>query len=438
MAETTESKPTTAAETPAPANDAPKSPSPPHADTPTSSDEPQPPQETPAAQSDDALAPADPPTDPKVAQLRALFADTDEVIIEAVLASNGGNVDQAIQTLLEVNDPDFKPDNPEELSQLELDEQLARELAREDELIQAQHRVNAPQRSASLPQQQEQPIQPVSYKAYVPKSRRTTGRPASPSLGSWAPPADQPRGQQQQQQQGQERDELDELSEQFSKFAQQGRSMFGKFVSQAVQKGKEGIAKVDEAIQRSASPSSSQQPPAPPPKADYAAASYAAPTSTASWQMPSPVRSGSASYRTESPLPDFSEKPRAERSQSPSPSVPASSSAVPFSSSPAPASSSAAASPAKPAFSIPGLLPRQSFSLLDQQPGSKSKDGASSSTVKSPLSAPSGAEELGKKEDAKAAVEKKHSPGEEKSHYSLGDDDSEDDMEYVKSPFDDD
>lgn len=182
--------------------------------------------------------------DPKVKQLHALFPTTDVEIIEAVLASTGENVDQAIQTLLEVSDPDYKVDNVEQvrpfststtsgrianqsenlqLSQLEADEELARALAREDELHQAHHRVNTSHRSSSTAQPQ-QSNHPLAYQPYVPKSRRTpAATPASPSASSWTPPTEQEYEHSQGQRAGQgqyryqeepEKDELDQLTEQ--------------------------------------------------------------------------------------------------------------------------------------------------------------------------------------------------------------------------------
>lgn len=93
---------------------------------------------------------------------------------------------------------------------------------------------------------------------------------------------------------------------------------------------------------------------------------------------------------------------------------------------PPPSSVGAAESPKKDlAGKIPGLLPRQSFSLLDangkpasgglKSPGESPAAGAgaagASGVVKSPLSAP---------------------------HHALGDEDSDSDLEYTKSPFDED
>ncbi|GAA5885471.1 hypothetical protein JCM6882_009632 [Rhodosporidiobolus microsporus] len=442
-----------------PADLAPVTSSPPR----TSSPSPPPSSTAPAtsapAAATDAAPPPDTaaPTDPKVAQLRLLFDSVDVEIIEAVLHEKGGNVDAAMDALLALSDPDYKPENPEELSQLEADEELARQLAREDELASARQRVHQPQaqgqRSSSLPSQQAQQ-QPLTYQPYVPKSRRTTGGgtgtgsgPSSPSIGSWQPPAaaavEQPRQQGQYQQTGEpERDELDQLTEQFSKFADQGKRLFGNFMTRA----KEQVGKIDEAIQRSASPtSSSSQPPAPPPKSASDSSSY--------WEVPSPLprpslsttggRTPSSSGATESALPDFT-----------SPVSPAAAAASePPSAAPPPVSSSATStpsgSPSKPsafARKIPGLLPRQSFSLLDAQKSPLPASPSATAGAKSPLGASPAALGLagaagaaGVGAGASVASAGRTEEEEEKSHYSLGDDDdSEDDMEYVRSPFQDD
>jgi hypothetical protein len=50
------------------------------------------------------------PTDPKVLELIAMFPTIDVPVIELVLETSGGSVDRAIETLLGMTDPDFKPD----------------------------------------------------------------------------------------------------------------------------------------------------------------------------------------------------------------------------------------------------------------------------------------------------------------------------------------
>lgn len=62
------------------------------------------------AQAPMAQAPAPTPTDPKVLELVAMFPTIDVPVIELVLETSGGSVDRAIETLLGMTDPDFKPD----------------------------------------------------------------------------------------------------------------------------------------------------------------------------------------------------------------------------------------------------------------------------------------------------------------------------------------
>ncbi|GAA5894069.1 hypothetical protein JCM8208_002340 [Rhodotorula glutinis] len=414
------------------------------------------------------------PRDPKISQLKALFPDLEDSVLEAVLEGTAGSLDEATEQLLMMSDPDFKTDTTQ-LSQLEADEELARQLAREDELEQAQQRINAPHRSArsSTGQQHQQhaPSQPrpLSYQPYVPKSRRSTsggGGPASPSLSSWEPPAEMPSAsrQEQGQGQGQQRDELQELTEQFNKVADTGKRMFGNFLSKA----KEQMNRLDDAIVRSASPPSTSSPstsaaaPAPPPKPVPARTS-----STSSWTAPSPL-----------PRPP---PPRNLSSDGPPPVVmidrtglagvggeekkdePAAASAGGLA---APGSGPSIDSPKKDFSSkIPGLLPRQSFSLLDTKAGPKSPSaedkGAPTSTSTSTSSTGTGAAGsgampaaaglaagagagagLGAAGGAAAAGgggAPMASPLSAPNH-ALGDDDdeSDDDLEYTRSPFDDD
>ncbi|ESK88407.1 cue domain-containing protein [Moniliophthora roreri MCA 2997] len=72
------------------------------------------------------------PSDPQVADLKAIFPDFDDAILQSVLASVGGNQDQAIDTLLGMSDPNYKSESrlPQQrvLSQEALDEQFARSL----------------------------------------------------------------------------------------------------------------------------------------------------------------------------------------------------------------------------------------------------------------------------------------------------------------------
>lgn len=98
---------------------------------------------------------APPAEDPKVAELRVMFPTVEVVVIEMILESVGGSQDRAIEQLLSMTDPEFKPDESAHTrteddvsvrcpwpqiwtdnlhqSQLDLDAQFARSLAMQEE-----------------------------------------------------------------------------------------------------------------------------------------------------------------------------------------------------------------------------------------------------------------------------------------------------------------
>ncbi|KAG6808397.1 hypothetical protein H0H87_012989, partial [Tephrocybe sp. NHM501043] len=49
------------------------------------------------------------PKDPRIAALHAMFPDYDELILYSVLDSVGGDQDRALDTLLGMSDPEYKP-----------------------------------------------------------------------------------------------------------------------------------------------------------------------------------------------------------------------------------------------------------------------------------------------------------------------------------------
>lgn len=82
--------------------------------------------------------------------LKDAFPDLDVEVIEAILDSQGGNLDTTFEVLLGMSDPSYKPTQQEVegLSQLRKDEEYARKLAREGD--------------AHYPQQSnQQPSQPL-------------------------------------------------------------------------------------------------------------------------------------------------------------------------------------------------------------------------------------------------------------------------------------
>lgn len=106
------------------------------------------------------------PVDQRVVALRAMFPDYDDLILQSVLDSVGGNQDQAIDALLGMSDPNYKserrPEEPPARSQTELDEEFARQLMLEDQEGQqqawiAQQSAQYQQRQSQRPDQQPPP-----------------------------------------------------------------------------------------------------------------------------------------------------------------------------------------------------------------------------------------------------------------------------------------
>lgn len=88
-----------------------------------------------------AMSPAPPTTrsasdvPPAVAELKVMFPDLDNETIAAVLSSRGGNQEAAVNSLLQMSDPSFKPSTTE--SRTDSDALLAQTIAMEEE--QRQH-----------------------------------------------------------------------------------------------------------------------------------------------------------------------------------------------------------------------------------------------------------------------------------------------------------
>ncbi|KAF8893585.1 hypothetical protein BD779DRAFT_1507041 [Infundibulicybe gibba] len=142
---------------------------------------------------------------PQLTALRAMFPDFDDLLLESVLHRRG-NQDRAIDTLLGMSDPEYKSEAPPvaaaitpELSQTELDEQLARRLMLED--------------------QEQQQAAWEAHRAQRPPALRSGSRPQfQPQPQSGATPAG-------------ERDTMAEVGEQFTRIAETGKKTFGTFFS---------------------------------------------------------------------------------------------------------------------------------------------------------------------------------------------------------------
>ncbi|KAH8927843.1 hypothetical protein BT69DRAFT_1346973 [Atractiella rhizophila] len=125
------------------------------------------------------------PLDPDISELHAMFPDIPTEILSEVLAGHRGDKEAAINTLLSMSDPNFKP------SQQETDEEYARSLAQEDQGGQ------------------------YSHLAYQPRTRNGGGR----RRAQPPPPEDG-------------RDEMDKIADQLDKFAAHGKEQFGKFAEE--------------------------------------------------------------------------------------------------------------------------------------------------------------------------------------------------------------
>jgi hypothetical protein len=139
------------------------------------------------------------PVSPQLATLRSMFPDFDDGLLQSVLDSVGNDEAQAIDALLGMSDPEYKPETrPVQhapMTQTELDEQFARQL-----MLQDQQRDQA--------QWQAHHQQPPQH------------------LGGQPPWSGQ---QQQQQTPGAQRDTMTEFQDQFNKFAETGKKTIGTF-----------------------------------------------------------------------------------------------------------------------------------------------------------------------------------------------------------------
>lgn len=94
-----------------PSTDKPKAASPPPASTDASAGSDASASPTPEAQTAPAAPTAPTPhANPKIAELQTMFPTVELSVIEMVLESVGGSQDRAIESLLQMTDPDFKPD----------------------------------------------------------------------------------------------------------------------------------------------------------------------------------------------------------------------------------------------------------------------------------------------------------------------------------------
>ncbi|KAI0081978.1 hypothetical protein K474DRAFT_1694672 [Panus rudis PR-1116 ss-1] len=335
---------------------------------------------------------------PEVAALKAMFPEFDAIILQSVLESVNNNQERAIDVLLGMSDPSYvsahHPEAPSAQTaagptdiDTSLDEQLARQLALEDEEEQRRGRRHAtgqnwPRRGAGVPPGTEQ--EQGQYEA-----RTTTNAQQSGYVT------------------GNERGDFQELQETVNRFAESGKRTFSSIVSKVKSKINDfeqsgGFSNVVNTISGNARPQSQQtQSQQQPQSQSYVAPSPSSPTRgvdrhtatqvygagilprsahgdsewtgvTRNWKGETPVTSpgvqevagydvgDSAPYATGSTKPSSppSSPPVTQTSRPTSPAV----NEIPK----PPATQSG--SPVNPAKV--GLLPKRPVSLLGSQPGS--------------------------------------------------------------------
>ncbi|KAF8517656.1 hypothetical protein JB92DRAFT_3142279 [Gautieria morchelliformis] len=146
----------------------------------------------------------EPPADPKVAALLAMFPDFDTSLLQSVLESVAGDQDRAVDVLLGMSDPSYTSSERADLTQTELDEEIARRLMLEES---EQHAARRPRESRVS--SGYVPYQPRSGAAYPSDRQRTDG------------------------------DGATQFQEQLGKFAETGKKTFSTFLSKVKAKMQE-------------------------------------------------------------------------------------------------------------------------------------------------------------------------------------------------------
>lgn len=182
-----------------------------------------------------------PQQDSPAAHLMGIFPDFDEAVIISVLESVNNDQDRALDVLLGMNDPTYVPATPPSTiqppqqrpgpTQEDLDEQLARRLAfEEEEAARAVSSERQPGWGGVSPPQQHQ--QQASYQAYQPRRSNDRGP------GSWNGWRTEQDRTSQYPGQGQ-RDTMAEFQEGFYKIAETGKKTLSTLVSKVKAKMQE-------------------------------------------------------------------------------------------------------------------------------------------------------------------------------------------------------
>ncbi|ADV19892.1 hypothetical protein I305_00388 [Cryptococcus gattii E566] len=172
-----------------------------------------------------------PDANPKVFELHAMFPTVELSVIELVLETCGGSTDRAIEQLLAMSDPNFKPDElkvAKQDHQVDLDAEFARslQLQDEEEYRTSRSRYEAAHGSAnSTMSQGELP--------YQPRVRRS--RPSQPQ-GFSQPEVDSRFVEYESRKDGENPPGMLYMEERLEKLAEAGKQTFNSFLSRAKQK----------------------------------------------------------------------------------------------------------------------------------------------------------------------------------------------------------
>ncbi|KDQ55779.1 hypothetical protein JAAARDRAFT_37198 [Jaapia argillacea MUCL 33604] len=172
---------------------------------------------------DQGVAAQEEPLNPQVASLQAIFPDFDPVILQSVLESVDWDQDRAVDALLGMSDPDFVSQPPAAPTQTDLDEQLARRLALEEDEQQQRHQQRQQNRQSWRAQDQR------GYQSSVPYQARNyqTQQPQQPGMGYEGPGG------------AGNRDSMAEFQQQFNRIAETGKKTFSSIVSKVKAKMQE-------------------------------------------------------------------------------------------------------------------------------------------------------------------------------------------------------
>ncbi|CAK9785283.1 hypothetical protein CC85DRAFT_285328 [Cutaneotrichosporon oleaginosum] len=376
-----------------------------------------------------APAPA-PHANPKIAELQTMFPTVDVSVIEMVLESVGGSQDRAIESLLQMTDPDFKPDElasaqQEESNQVDLDAEFARAIALQDEEEARQLRRDARGgRGPAAPSNASRLPEVLPYQPRVRKPRRPVADPyesENARAQELQDRYDPPPGQGQNQ--GELPPGLIAFEEKVTAMAETGRQTFNRFFNNAKAKYAEYQAQQAQTSEQ---------------RAAHQALNDEVPRQGGLWgestgRTSLGSRSTSQSSQGEAPISAPARRWHPSDNYE-EPGRPSTTSAIPGAAgrrSPGPAG---AASPDKGAagkidLAKLGFLPKKRVDLMSTspQPREDKDPNPHIPTSTGPTTPTTG----------KSLVDKiPKTPPAETSPHTLGDSDDDDDLDYTENPFD--